>query len=595
MRLVKGGWADLRDSALSLRADAERLTTMAATIQGIFLVPPIAIARLGGSTTPQSAYRWVESPNPRSNGETTIEPDWSLKVRSDATVEPVLPGSVSLRDGALIRPVCPFFELWASVGEPGSAPTSWKEVPVTPDLLTKNGVPLNGLVIKVDAKNFKAFRRTSNFELQFGTFPPLEVRADNFTPTPILAVSPPGVPATRRMIPAQQNIPLGSFQVVKSGLQPGPDPNIAWAQLEDGIPVVNVEVVRFRFTPARGHFYGPPDAAQPQQTPLGNRFAPIEPSRAFLNPNAGWAGVDAQANGPDAPTDTYDGAGVSRANPSLGVVDDTCEARIEVTLQLPAPVNQILTATAAVFVGPPDFAPDRRPFLSLADELNDRAGDQAARTAMMSDNERNAWVQDLFQRVYETASLLNLDYQRSGQALKLTGTRLASTPIANDHTPSPKKAMGGQDALRNPMLAVAAPGNDLRLPLSKHARERHHWLADLPNLRDFITQFPGRVNALVRAPFEAEPGELGSQTTMRMPPFMRNSNALPLTLASWQYDLLTAWVKAIEEQPAPVAPLAEPAKLAARPLSDAAARRRDQVLARIARVQEESRRSGDQR
>jgi hypothetical protein len=40
---------------------------MAETIERIFVDPPIAIARLGGSTTPQNAYRWVESANPRSN------------------------------------------------------------------------------------------------------------------------------------------------------------------------------------------------------------------------------------------------------------------------------------------------------------------------------------------------------------------------------------------------------------------------------------------------------------------------------------------------------------------------------------------------
>src|SRR6266542_798999 len=147
---------------------------MAETIQRIFVNPPIAIARLGGSTTPQNAYTWVESPNPRSLGETTIEPAWSLVVQSDGTVEPVKPTSLSFRDGTLIKPVCPFFELWAMVGEPGSDPLTWKEIPVTPDLLTKHGVSLNSVVVKVDAQNLKATRRTSNPELRYGTFPPLE-------------------------------------------------------------------------------------------------------------------------------------------------------------------------------------------------------------------------------------------------------------------------------------------------------------------------------------------------------------------------------------------------------------------------------------
>lgn len=73
---------------------------------------------------------------------------------------------------------------------------------------------------------------------------------------------------------------------------------------------------------------------------------------------------------------------------------------------------------------------------------------------------------------------------------------------------------------------------------------------------------------------------------MRMPPFMRNSNAGPLTLAAWQYDLLMDWVKAVETQPQPPAAVAEPAELAASPISEAAAKRRAHVLTRIARARQ---------
>jgi hypothetical protein len=161
--------------------------------------------------------------------------------------------------------------------------------------------------------------------------------------------------------------------------------------------------------------------------------------------------------------------------------------------------------------------------------------------------------------------------------------------ISNDKTSEPSNAMGGRDVLRNQSFALAAAGNDVRLPLADHARTRHRALSDLEFLRDFISQNPGRLATLVRRSFEAERGEVSDgigTTTMRMPPFMRNSNAGPLTLAAWQYDLLMAWVKVVESQPAPVTPLARKAKRAARPLSDSAARRRTRVLARIARTQQ---------
>jgi hypothetical protein len=559
---------------------------MAETIQRIFIDPPIAVARLGGSTTPQNAYKWVESANPRSNADTTIEPDWSLVVQSDATVEPVVPPSLAFRDGPLIRPVCPFFELWASVGEPGSAVATWEDVPVTPDLLTKNGMTLNSLLIKVDAKNFKVSRRMQNPEMQYGTFPPVEIRGDNRAPVPLLAVSPPGVPAARRLIRANTSIPLGSVQVLKSRPQPAPDPSNGWTQHVNGAPVVSVEVIRFRFTPAHGEFYGPPSAAQPQPLRRGVAFAPVDPSRAFLNPDAGWEGFNADVQSTlDAPPDTYDGADVGREH-SLGVVDDTCELRIDVSLPAPAPVNQVFTASASVFVAPPDFAPDRRPFLSLADELNDRAADGVSRTKSMSDNDRDAWVEDLFQRIHETLSLLNLDLWRRGKAITLRGSRLTPSAIPTDRTSEPSKAMGGRDRLRNRSFPLPSVNQEIKLPLTEHARQRHRDLSDLDFLRDFVSQNKGRLATLVRRSFEAESGEASGgigTTTMRMPPFMRNSNAGPLTLTAWQYDLLMAWVNAVENQPLAAAP---PATV--RRISEAATQRRKQVLTRINREQQEN-------
>ena len=560
---------------------------MASTIQKIFVIPPIAVARLGGSSTPQDAYQWVESPNPRSKGETTIAPDWSLVVQSDGTVEPVMPEALSLRDGMLIRPVCPFFELWALVGDGSSDPSTWKQVPLTPAVLAGAGASVRDLAITVDAKNFKVARRTRNAALRYGTFPPLQVSGDHHAPVAILASSPPEVPASRRMIPASKPIPLGSFQVLRSRPQPAPGSS-TWADVVDGSPLVDVEVVRFRFTPARGHFYGPPDAARLHKVSRRAAFAPVEPGRAFLNPNAGWAGVNVnvERGAPDAPQDTYDGADVDR-NRSLGVVDDTCEARIEVTLTLSSPAKRSLVTSAAVFVAPPDFAPDRRPFLSLADELNDRAADGAARSRLLSDADRDAWVEDLFERIYETVSLLNLDRWRGEKAINLTGGRLAP-PISNDHTSAPSRAMGGKDALRNRSFALPAVSSEIKLPLTSHARTRHRILSDLDGLSDFVLQNKGRLLELVRRSFEAERDEttvgIGT-TTMRMPPFMRNSNGGPLTLAAWQYDLLMAWVQALEARPAREGPVDVAAPRAARPMSEAAARRRQTVLGRIARAQ----------
>jgi hypothetical protein len=216
-----------------------------------------------------------------------------------------------------------------------------------------------------------------NADLQFGTFPPLEVRGDQPTPVPILAVSPSTVPASGRMIPPGKNIPLGSFQVIKSKPQPAPNPSLSWTKVPDGIPIVNVEVLRFRFTPARGHLYKPPKTVTPLPSGDGSSIALLDrSSRAFLRADSGWTGVDLSNSAPDAPPDTYDDADVNQTrNPSCEVVDDTCEVRIGVSIPLLGPGKQVLVASTNLFVGPPDFAPDRRPFISVAHELNDQSGD----------------------------------------------------------------------------------------------------------------------------------------------------------------------------------------------------------------------------
>jgi hypothetical protein len=252
---------------------------------------------------------------------------------------------------------------------------------------------------------------------------------------------------------------------------------------------------------------------------------------------------------------------------------------MQISLTLPGAPGP-LVAFANVFSGPPDFGPDRRPFLSLADELNDRNADAVARSAAMSAAERDAWVEDLFERVYETVSLLNVDHYRSERAIALTGNRLAPM-IANDGVPDATRAMGGRDALRNPRYTVEAKSNNEPLPLSKHARRQHRAIADVQNLRDFIALNPGRIESLVRAPFEIQRDETPLLSTMRMPPFMRQSNAEPLTLASWQYALLMQWVADANAAPDQLVALGMPGP-APSDVAAAADERRTAVLARLA-------------
>jgi len=106
------------------------------TIRRLFFTPPIAIARLGASTTPMDAFDWVVG-DPHTIAETRVRPTWTLVVDAQGAVIPRMPATLTLRDGPLLRPVAPFLELWAMAGD--GPPSQWGPRPVTPELLAANG------------------------------------------------------------------------------------------------------------------------------------------------------------------------------------------------------------------------------------------------------------------------------------------------------------------------------------------------------------------------------------------------------------------------------------------------------------------------
>jgi hypothetical protein len=129
------------------------------TIRRLFFTPPIAIARLGGSSTPLEAFGWGPG-DPHTIGETRIRPAWSFNVDALGTVTAFLPTELHLRDGALQRPVAPFLELWALTGDGPAA--SWVPTAVTPALLAANGIDESNVTFTVTAMNMKAARRTAS-------------------------------------------------------------------------------------------------------------------------------------------------------------------------------------------------------------------------------------------------------------------------------------------------------------------------------------------------------------------------------------------------------------------------------------------------
>jgi hypothetical protein len=266
--------------------------------------------------------------------------------------------------------------------------------------------------------------------------------------------------------------------------------------------------------------------------------------------------------------------------------------------------GRVLKARARAFSGPPDFAPDRRPMYSIRDELNDRE----LPPAVPDIDTTPAEVLDLFRRIFETASLMNLDQRRSW-ALSGNASMLTDAPPETadwDHGLSPRlgpRSMRASDAPYAELTPDYTPGqgdtltstggpND-RLPFTHVVQQIHARMADSLILRAFLARRPGRVRRIVRPPFARLadlPARTGVQKAaevpvgkwdlppeqggaprrspedpppryrdprnpldiaydMRMPPYMRHSMGVPLAITRRQYDMLMAYLDRLETDP----------------------------------------------
>jgi hypothetical protein len=505
----------------------------------VFFYPPMAIARLGGSHNPLESFTWQEDPTLRGAAKTTISPEISLEIQADGSVRPYLPSIIHFKDEGLFRPVAPFFELWARVQ---SDDGSQSEVPLTSLILQQLGASLAAVSYVVEAANLKAARRTGDPTCGFSAR--VEVLARDNRRHDLLATSPRGAGLEPLVFP-DRPIPLGWIQAIRpvSAEEMG----------------VDLDVLRLRFTPGYGDIYGSPTATT-GPAPGTRRIHEIVPaSNRILNQNSTWLNYDAdftRFNNPD-PFDTYDGSDVDSpvaSERSWGVVDDTCDGTITAFVVVG---GERLTAVARFFSAPPDFAPDRRPFLSLADDLTDRDLPLPAADDLLTTQE----IADLFQRVFETLSLLNLDAIRARAIGENAGSGLPGQSQDLPHID--RDSMTERDrpyADKVPDLISQPVAHD-RLPYSSVAAAVHASLTDVEALTDFLRTFGPRVEQLLRPPYGVV-SELSEQPApnpnphfrdgriqrdrvhdMRMPPYMRDSDATALSLTRRQHKQIMEFVE----------------------------------------------------
>jgi hypothetical protein len=303
-------------------------------IKAIRILPPIAIARLGNSSTPLAAYSLGLPENDPLDFRRII-PQETLHVdpATGSIINVDTPKSIQFKDEEGLRPVAPFLEVWVE-DECGSL------VPLTLELLKNEGLSPQSVSWSVEVANLKAYRRTKvpgdRITAKLENFSdhnshPLLGQCDHFM--------------------QDRTLPLGSVRYI--------------------CPTTEFPEIRLRFTPAAGHVYG---ASMKRHTStLDEEDDPIfkdHADRVIYDPQYPWFGYSE----PDNPTLTNPGAIYAgyedgkKGQVSWGYLDDACDGFITVMLALGDDAKP-LTARAHISSGPPTFVPDALPIRTAADDL----------------------------------------------------------------------------------------------------------------------------------------------------------------------------------------------------------------------------------
>jgi hypothetical protein len=438
------------------------------------ILPPLAIARLGASPNPLANYH-LELPDDPI-GYRRIEPAETLIVGEEtgAILRVETPERIVFRDGDDIRPVAPFFEVFARID-------SGELEPLTDPILARYGLSPGDLTWIVRAGNLKVFRRTgkpADRVYADGSFSdhkshPLEGKCDNFLPGKVL--------------------PLGSVRYIR--------------------PTPEYPEIRLRFTPAKGIVYGSATKRRTLST-AGNVVEEKDPviseDRVIYDTDKGnWRGYF----DPGLPTDTnpaqiYAGFTDDKGNQqSWGYLDDECDGIVKVELKSG---SETISAFARFGAGPPAFAPDGLPIRTVADELEQALfGPEVKPEEATVEN-----AEDILRRALETVRLLN------------TTVMNGNTVNGRTNVASMMPRQDSNDTSRHfaPIMAPTIVDNLAIVALHK---------AILTTLRSGTR--PWFVDVLRRP---EEVGDLTDQGRRKMPAMMRGADGRYMALTRRQIDMI---------------------------------------------------------
>lgn len=448
-------------------------------LRSMWLLPPLAYARSGNSTTPLDAFGWGPNDDtPHGTGKTTLRARSTLRFADDGSLHAETPTTLRFKDESGLRPVCPFFELHGEWEGPHG---------VVQGIVTPEIVDPARLRWRVEVANLKAYNFTLDPQTRIEAR--AELRGDDLRPITLEGRSPPG--SAVPLVPPDRFIPLGTVRLARSsGEVPG---------------------FRLRFVPGPGSFFAPSNVGPPWDTllPAASRF---------LNPAASWCAWKPGSDKRTVPEGKYARAGDTEV--SLGLVDDICDGIVSCTVE----GIDLPPACARVVVGPPDYAPDRRHPVSAADGLKDRVDrTQVSDPHYLDDMElAGAEIRDLLERVLECVGMMNLDaFNEMFEDRNRNIAFVRGLPYKpSDHY-----------AFIPPERTTANP-----FPLTEAGREHHRRYVALEVFADFVRKRPRLIEEWIR-----EPVTPNAFFNRKMPALMIGPSGDPLHLTRRQYDLLVAW------------------------------------------------------
>lgn len=510
----------------------------------------MAFARVGSSPEPMRAFRWsVADVRPKGGMRSAVIPALSYAIDTTGELEKLPDEDVVLfRDEHGIRPLCPFFELHGRDNQ--------GDGPVTPERLARHGLSLEDLRWSLDHANLKAFVMTGATGDRIEA--KLDLAGDSFDRAPLVGWSPEG--AVNPLVPrAGRGIAMGALQPVR--------PSTAFPE------------VRVRFFAPAGKIFAPTNSqrridavrgdlvtrltrlliGRSAGNPAWEDFA-LAAEDCFLNPQAAWprhrmlthenlwkalprllrdwralkalltrsqlSELLRRLAGPltdvgKLPPGLYahvqaDGAFLS----SLGMVDDMGDGILRCRIG-------DLCANARIVVCPPDFAPDRRSPVSIADVLADKSGraDVRDETWLGNDDAILEAVDDLLERAFETESMMNLDV--------INELFREENRSAAGYRGDPPPAGGLKD------LLWPDEGLDgiADLPLTQLANFRHRRNSVEAFFEQLALDRPHFIADWIREPHS----DKSLYYDRKMPALMRGSDRYPLHLTRRQYEMLKAW------------------------------------------------------